>query len=348
MQISSILEHITPEKPDTSASCGMHPLPHFADDFNNPLGEWWINKNFNLDSTKKGENLTFTPKDNRKESALDKADRAWRNRLDSNRAEVLTMIRDAMVNLSDLTRHTRSLVWNADDGLLLWEVSRKTPEGVTAGLCMNQRGLEILEQYGRTLEDLDRPVLMKRPESIENYLTAQVFASILEQYSEKGMIFDRIFFRDPFNCTDSINVLADALKKLPENLCPDELKLVISQRIPSKGQRIWELLYNQILTESTRSAWEVLLKKMELAENEFFLNQENPLFDWNEQTIDEAFREQRPQRTIRHAGGQDLLLRGTPFPLEEAAWRGKLTEGAISGGQMRPQNVFHSNFSVLE
>ncbi|SJZ93727.1 putative ATPase [Treponema berlinense] len=292
IQISAILEGIEPEKPESDVSCGMHPLPHFATDFDNPIGEWWINKNFDKNSTTKPENLTFTPKNERRETALDRADKSWKSRLDSNRAEILTTIRNAMIQLADLSRHTRSLVWNADDGLLIWEVSRKTPEGVTAGLCSNLRGLEILEQYGRTLDDLDRPVLKLRPESLENYLSMQVFAKILEEYNENGMIFDRIFFRDPFNCQDSVDVLASALKNLPKNLVADGQQIVISQRIPSKGQKIWELIYNQVLTESTRNAYEVILKKMENAEKEFFGNEENPLFDWNENSVKTAFEEQ--------------------------------------------------------
>lgn len=292
IQISAILEGIEPEKPESDVSCGMHPLPHFATDFDNPIGEWWINKNFDKNSTTKPENLTFTPKNERRETALDRADKSWKSRLDSNRAEILTTIRNAMIQLADLSRHTRSLVWNADDGLLIWEVSRKTPEGVTAGLCSNLRGLEILEQYGRTLDDLDRPVLKLRPESLENYLSMQVFAKILEEYNENGMIFDRIFFRDPFNCQDSVDVLASALKNLPKNLVADGQQIVISQRIPSKGQKIWELIYNQILTESTRNAYEGILKKMENAEKEFFGNEENPLFDWNENSVKTAFEEQ--------------------------------------------------------
>lgn len=292
IQISAILEGIEPEKPESDVSCGMHPLPHFATDFDNPIGEWWINKNFDKNSTTKPENLTFTPKNERRETALDRADKSWKSRLDSNRAEILTTIRNAMIQLADLSRHTRSLVWNADDGLLIWEVSRKTPEGVTAGLCSNLRGLEILEQYGRTLDDLDRPVLKLRPESLENYLSMQVFAKILEEYNENGMIFDRIFFRDPFNCQDSVDVLASALKNLPKNLVADGQQIVISQRIPSKGQKIWELIYNQILTESTRNAYEGILKKMENAEKEFFGNEENPLFAWNENSVKTAFEEQ--------------------------------------------------------
>lgn len=293
IQISAILEGNAPQPPDTGASCGMHPLPHFASDFNNPLGEWWINKNFGTNSTVKTENLTFTPKDERKESALDKADRSWRVRLDSNRAEVLTEIRNAMVQLGDLSRHTRSLIWNADDGLLLWDVSRKTPEGVTAGLCATDQGIEILQQYARTLDDLDRPVLLKRPSSKENYLTADAFNQILEQFSKKDMIFDRIFFRDPFNCQDSADVLGFSIKNITENCRSKELKVIVSQRIPSKGQRISSLIADQILTESTRETFDTILKKMELAENQFFGDTENRLFNWDENSIAESFKKQK-------------------------------------------------------
>ena len=289
MQISAILEDIQPEKPDTNASCGMHPLPHFASDFNNPIGEWWINKNFNTNTTVKKEQLTFTPKDDRKESALDKADRSWRGRLDSNRAQVLTSIRDAMIQLAQLSRHTRSLIWNADDGLLLWDVSRKTPEGVTAGVCSGERGMQILEQYGRTLDDLDRPVLTLRPPSKENYLTSDEFNSVLANYADKGILFDRLFFRDPFNCQDSADVLAYSLEQLPKAIVPDGFTVVISQRIPGKGQRIGELVQNQILNESTREVFDTILKKMALAENEFFTNQDNPLFAWDEKSIAKTF-----------------------------------------------------------
>ncbi len=291
MQIAAILEGAVQDSAEKNATTGMHPLPSFPSDFDNPVGEWWIDKNFDKNPTLKAENLTFTPKDERKESALDRADKSWRSRLDSNHAQVLTEVRDAMISLGNLSRHSRSLVWNADDGLLLWEISRRTPEGVTAGLCRTQRGLEILEQYGRTLDELDRPCLMLRPESIENYLTAEVFSKILENFSGKGMVFDRIFFRDPFNSQDSADVLAYSLKALPKNLATDNMQVIISQRIPSKGQRIWELVSRDLLTKETRISYESILKKVEIAETEFFTNKENPLFAWDESTIQKSFED---------------------------------------------------------
>ncbi|MCR4823322.1 MAG: AAA family ATPase [Treponema sp.] len=295
MQISSILENIEPEKPDTNASCGMHPLPHFSQDYSNPIGEWWINKAFSQNNTVKSENLTFSPKDERKESALDKADKSWRNRLDSNRAEVLLSIRDAMINLAQLTRHTRSLVWNADDGLLLWDVSRKTPEGITCGICRSEKGKEIMEQYGRTLDDLDRPLLSVRPQTSENYLSGSVFKEIIKSYSENDIIFDRIFFRDPFTSQDSADVLAYALNEILKDsasLISKDFSVIISQRIPCHGQRISELVEKQVLSgkiDGLPQKFEYILKKMEMAENQFFNDSENPLFNWNAQTIASSF-----------------------------------------------------------
>lgn len=312
MQISSILENIAPEKPETDASCGMHPLPHFANDYSNPIGEWWINKNFSQNNTVKSENLTFSPKDDRKENALDRADRSWRSRLDSNRAEVLLSIRDAMTSLAQLTRHTRSLVWNADDGLLLWDVSRKTPEGITCGICRTEKGREIMQQYGRTLDDLDRPILTVRPQTSENYLSSEEFKNIIKSFAEKDILFDRIFFRDPFMSQDSADVLAYALNEVADEhadaavhsdaeqnehvsearlLSPD-FSVIISQRIPCHGQRISELVRNQVLSDNMEGLpqkFEYILKKMELAENEFFSDRENPLFNWNAKTITESF-----------------------------------------------------------
>ena len=294
MQISSILEHIEPEKPVTDASCGMHPLPHFAEDFSNPIGEWWINKNFNQNTTVKSENLTFTPKDSRKENTLDKAEKSWRARLDSNRAEILTEIRDAMIQLGDLSRHTRSLIWNADDGLLIWETLRKTPEGLTCGLCRSQKSKEILEQYGRTLEDLDKPVFEIRPETSANFLNQEQFSEIFDNFAKKEIVFDRIFFRDPFVSQDSADVLSYVLNakcKASENESPfsKDFKIIISQRIPGKAQRISELIKKQILSNTSSELYDPILSEMKKAEDLFFNDKENSLFNWNGKTIVESF-----------------------------------------------------------
>lgn len=282
----------------------------------NPISEWWINAHFKGSGTQHAEQLTFSPDDKRKDTALDRADKAWRTRLDTNRAEVLVSIRDTMTTVASLSRHDRSLIWNADDGLLLWEVSRKTPEGVTCGLCRSEKGLQILEQYGRTLGDLDRPILLCRPQTAEDYLTPEVFTNVLAQFQYKGTLFDRIFFRDPFMSNDSITALAKAFASAvtmktgahgvattddADNTdsgaeVPEEpplaqgWKAIIAQRIPSRGQRISEIMSTQVLTPESRAPLEEMLSKMAAAEKKFFGDKTNPLFNWDENTICESFR----------------------------------------------------------
>lgn len=195
------------ERSSTAKSCASVEKSEFG---SNPLNEWWIRDHFKTEG--QGENLTFSPVDGARETALDKADKQWRNRLDSNRAEILLNVRDTMIEMANLLRHHRSLVWNADDGLLLWEVSRKTPEGVTCGLCRTQKGCEILEQYSRTLGDLDKPVLQFRPETTSpDFMSSENFRNLMLKFQYNGAVFDRLFFRDPFVSSSSVDALASAI-----------------------------------------------------------------------------------------------------------------------------------------
>ena len=238
--------------------------------------------------------------------------------------------------MASLLRYHRSLVWNADDGLLLWEVARKTPEGMTCGVCRSQRGKEILEQYGRTLADLDKPLLLFRPETENQGLLSPVkFKDLLLQFEYKGTVFDRLFFRDPFAFSESVEALAKALaficaphQKRKGKVFTDESEAekeietksfyetdaydgnadensdgtsieppladgwcaVISQKIPSGGQHISELIKKQILTPSSAEPYLSALEKMEQAEKSFFGDVTNPLFNWNCESIAQTFR----------------------------------------------------------
>lgn len=281
----------------------------------NPISEWWVNEHFKSGDLQKEENLTFSPKDNAKEIALDRADRFWRQRLDSNRAEILLTIRDTMIELADLARHHRSLVWNADSGLLLWEVARKEPEGVTCGVCRTEKGKQILEQYCRTLGDLDKPYLEVRGSSITNdFLSPKDFYNLLVKFQYNGALFDRLFFVDPFINETAIIALADAIKGILtpakdniiftddtndkddseefsfESPVAQGFKVIISQKIPCHGQRISELVKNQILGGQNISGYKEIFEKMEAAEQEFFGDRDNPLFTWDGVFIANTFR----------------------------------------------------------
>ena len=256
-------------------------------------------------NNKKGEHLTFSPADAAKETTLDRADKSWRARLDSNRAEVLLAVRDTMTELAGLLRHHRSLVWNADDGLLLWDVARKTPEGMTCGLCRTEKGKEILEQYGRTLGDLDKPVLQVLPEGAGgDGITPEIFSDVVLQFAYRGAEFDRLFFRNPFISPASIESLASSLsytgqkkeafspaesEQSGEAVFAEDWLAVVAQRIPKNAQYLSRIVETQILTPATIGAYEDTLAKMKSAEDEFFGDTENPLFNWDASSVVRTF-----------------------------------------------------------
>lgn len=293
LQISALMEDSNKENPEQV----------------NPVGEWWMNEHFGPSAKKCEENLTYSPEDKHKSVVLDKAERSWRARLDSNRAEILTTIRDKMTELADLKRHHRSLIWNADDALLIFHVMRKTPEGLTCGLCRTQRGRETLEQYASTLGDMDRPML-------GNLMEGNVFAPGMIRANAGffgDVVFDRIFFRDPFAAMSDISNAASSIGELfsgtssdkrdiafddstvPEKdrlpLLEKNARIIISQRIPKKAQHISRLISEQIFKDTkTEVEMEMLLKKMDEAETDFFADKSNRLFAWDENDIVSIFR----------------------------------------------------------
>ena len=248
-------------------------------------------------------NLSFSAQDTKKESALVRADRAWRNRLESGRTEALLAIRDKMLEEASLLRHHRNLVWGADDALLIFELVRRCPEGVSCGVCRRAEGRALLEQYATSLGDLDKPRLA----------VAGQDGFVLPDFG--GIVFDRAFFRDSIHTADDIVPLAQSImeaftgrkkegrdfafagedadgglhKDRAASLAPGAV-VVISQRIPCWTQRIAALIAD-CLGERTGEI-SGTLAKMRAAEDEFFTDKNNPMFSWDEETLTEALRKQ--------------------------------------------------------
>lgn len=333
LQIAAILEKENSQNelssselasnPEETGSINLFKAKNQKSEFGqNPISEWWINEHFKSGNIKKEENLTFSPKDSAKEFALNRADRFWQQRLDSNKAEILLKIRDTMIEKAKLLRYHRSLIWNADSGLLLWEVARNEPEGVTCGVCKTEKGKQILEQYGRTLGNLDKPILQVRGNSASTeFLTPKDFYNILINFQYKGAVFDRIFFVDPFVNKKAILTLVDSIDEILtpqkqiifeeddensensnsqkydddedftfESPLAKDFKIIIAQKIPTNGQKLSELIKTQILTAELSTNFAQLLEKMSQAEQEFFSDIENPLFDWDGTFIANAFK----------------------------------------------------------
>lgn len=311
LQIAALLEDDTGERPlDPTASqiTGSKnsqekmPQKQKSEFGANPISEWWINAHFKGGEIKKGESLTFSPNDASRENALQFADKSWRQRIDSNRAEILLGIRDTMIAAARLSRSDRSLVWNADDSLLLWQLLRECPEGVTCGICRSQKGMEICEHYATTLGELDKPILILNPIS-ENaddsekksarFLNSRILKNVLKIFSDKNIIFDKFFFRNPFASEDSILAMRDAFSEAAlAGSLPQKWQVVISQQIPNATQHISSLIGKQIFQENPTAEWSEVLKKMSDAEEKFFTDKENPLFSWNAASVKNVFEEQ--------------------------------------------------------
>ncbi len=264
-------------------------------DSENPINEWWNNEHFH-GFTKTQENLTFSPKDKYKENVLDNAEKHWRSRLDSNKAEILLLIRNEITGAAQILRHYRNLIVGADDGLLLYDIMRKSPEGITCGLCRKQESINILSQYAQTLDDLDKPHLALLPQG--NIFENENLANVAKLFDTS---FDRIFFRDAFASLNDIKNAVDVINQLFKiEIFDKDAKLIFSQRIPSHGQKISQLIKEQILDEkkSEKESAENekiknILNKFENFEKEFFADSKNPLFSFTTKTIKETFENEK-------------------------------------------------------
>ena len=150
MQIAVLLQETNNWFNETSSDADSTTPDNSITTMTNPMGDWWEAEHLKNGAVKTGESLTFSPGD--------KAKKAWQKRTDSNKAQVLLEIRNYIVEAAKLPRHHRNLIVGADDGLLIWEIWRKTPDGIPAGLCKSQQGKEILEQYSSSREDLAKPL----------------------------------------------------------------------------------------------------------------------------------------------------------------------------------------------
>ena len=309
LQIAALLEDEAGERPhDSTASqiTGSKNLqeeisPRQKSEFGaNPISQWWINAHFKGGEIKKGESLTFSPNDPSRESTLEAADKSWRQRIDSNRAEILLDIRDTMIAAARLARSDRSLVWNADDSLLMWQLLRECPEGVTCGICRSQKGKEICEHYAGTLDELDKPIFIVNPVSQDSsgekksaqFLDTEILQNALKIFSDKNIIFDKFFFRNPFSNEESISAMGDAFSQAAlEGAVSKNWQIIISQQIPNATQHISQLIEKQIFRENITAEWSEVLKKMSDAEKNFFCDKKNPLFSWNADSAKKIFEE---------------------------------------------------------
>lgn len=193
-------------------------------------------------SASHGEILTFSPGGKKRDE--------WTKRLDSGKSDTLLKIRENLINLCNIERHSRVLVYGADDGLLIWEAGRRAPEGLVTGVCSSAQAKETLEKYASTLDEMDRPALTLTCDEIN---------------------YERVLAYNPGATEDT---LCQYVSKVYP-LCANGGRIAFSSRIPSKGMRLSRLLPQDFSSLSS------IIK----AEDALFADASISLFSWNEQSL---------------------------------------------------------------
>ena len=273
------------------------------------------------------EQLTFTPESAATARLYEAADSQWRRRLSSNKAQVFSALRDAMTQTAELSRHSRSLIWNADDGLLLWHISRREREGLTCGVCRSAEGRNILAQYARNIDELEQPLLILAADTLEQTLAQTA-----------DVEFDRFFLRDPFLQKDSAQAFIEQLRSAQAHFAP-QCKIIISQRIPRGAQRLHGIIERQIFAKrGIPQNIAQVLSKLSAAEEAFYSDEGNPVFSWNEETLAQEFR---AAGFAVQLDAQELTEKRQPCAEEIARWLSKERSayGKALAAQLRDEEL---------
>lgn len=246
----------------------------------NPVSSWWAKTGHFAGLTKTEENLTWTPENTNRTTILKNAEKAWKSRTELNRAEILLETKNAMIQAANILRHHRCLIANADDGLLIFDLIRKTPEGHVYGICRTEKGMETLKKYSSILTELDKPEFTIQSDN--NLWKDDTIFNTLKKIGE--IEFDRFFARNIFANTKDIDHCAKLFTELKKNkIFSDNYKIILSQIIPSGAQLLCRLIKDCYKDKIN------IFEKIEKSEKEFFSNQENDLFNWNENSIEDIF-----------------------------------------------------------
>ncbi len=171
-------------------------------------------------------------------SAASKGREGWMRRLESGRSATLLSDRDAIIDRARIQRHHRVLVAAADDGLLLWEATRRACEGLTAGMVRTEDAADALRRYASTLDELERPLVAAArpplPPSAEE--AERLFGTT---------VFDLILAREPWKRGLGAATPEAAFRGFAEGarrLLARGGAVIVLQSPPRLGQRVSDVL----------------------------------------------------------------------------------------------------------
>jgi putative ATPase len=250
-------------------------------------------------------------------SGTAKGREGWFKRLESGRTALLLADRDAVFGRSRLARYDRTLIPGANDGLLVWESLRRSPEGLTAALVDSPTAKEALLRYAVSLDDPEKPAVevypaggLPSPEEAEKLFSAPVF--------------DHIFGRELWKKTAGEKVFREFAEQARELLAVSG-DIAILQSPPVLGDRI-----SRILGEECGFPQ---VSELAAAEEAFFRAEggDSERWTWDGAVLERAFRgagfsaslevlDQREERLITE---RDL---SGWFDRERSRWGGFIAE----------------------
>ncbi len=207
------------------------------------------------------ENYTYSPDSSKRDR--------WIKRSLSGRPEALLRLTDTLYEGLDLRRHENVLVLNASNGLLLYPLMRKNPEGLSVAQVEREREKEVIEHFSREMDEILRP---------------QVFVSGAEGVFgvlEEGMLFGAVSGRNVLSrLGENRRILPEIKSRLEKD---GECRLL--ETIPSFSSRLSHFAEGD-LREKLRKAEEKIYSK------------ENPLFSWNLEDLEREVRSVFPSATV--------------------------------------------------
>ena len=203
-------------------------------------------------------------------SPTDRAFDQWVSRTMGDASQVLQKIRAAIFERARCQRHHVVFIANADNGLLLWEALRQTPEGGVYAQLNSKDAEQALQAHLRNCPELRSPHLFSGPLA---YLRKKDLTTVAGEPVE----FDRVL---GFNTLDDSGANHETLATLREQLRKEGL-LVVAQIIPRHTQRLYNLLPAGTLEPK-------LLGKVKNAEERIYAAHDNPLVKWDETDIERA------------------------------------------------------------
>ena len=207
------------------------------------------------------ENYTFTPD-------TSKRDR-WISRAMSGRSKMLLSLVDELYSGLELRRHENVLVLNASNGLLLYPLMRKNPEGESIAVVQNQTQKEVIEHFSKEMEELLRPVVM--------------VSSPLASFSklEDSIRFGAVAGRSILPRLGEDKVILGFIRAHLE----DDGEMALMETIPSLSSRLSDYAEGELRNSLMEAEAEIYSKT-------------NPLFSWGGEELEKTVREYFPSATI--------------------------------------------------